>query len=632
MKKIFLLLVAIALFAINSSAQITGSFTDAVLFNSQSRTISCFVPANYDSTANYQLMICLHGMGDNSDNYRNALISSLSWNTVFPNTIFICPDGGDDANSDFSSPAGDEAIIQKSIDYARLNYKIDSTKIILQGFSLGGRSALKYGMDHPVKFKGLLLNTPAVQGLDDALNLIPGIGVYYNYTNTPKLPIYITYGGDDVIYQYTIDKIHDILKKNNAIVKVIPVAGMAHTIPNSTITSPCIPFFNNPFTAAYDLDIFEINLAERICNPVIAPKVFVRNLGSNTITSFNINYQLNSTNGSFNWIGNIAPYEYALVSLPQLTAVSGSQSLDVSIGTINNQFTDSMLTNNQLSKSFKIEDHGTSCPLTEGFDGNYDNWIFPKTGSLFEWYQDDQVFHTGSASIGSFNTALLFYTSGDVESFLSPVMDLSSVSNPKLTFDYAYNYHKYTPPYVASETFFADTLEILISTDCGTSFTSLFKKGGAGLATDTVPILNPLTLQACFFIPTASQWKNKIIDLSNYANEPNAIIKFSYISNMGGSINIDNINFGNNLAVIENDLANEVSIYPNPSRDKVNIQYTAAENAKMKVYNIVGACVLQGNLHSGTNKIAIDQLTKGVYLIEISIGNRIIKKKLMKDE
>ncbi len=442
MKNLFLLLTAIALFTFNSNAQITGSFTDEVLFNSQNRTLSCYVPLNYDSTANYQLMICLHGLGDNSNNYRNALINSLNWNTVFPNTIFICPDGGDDANSDFSTPVGDEAIIQKSIEYAEQNYKIDTNKVILQGFSLGGRSALKYGMDHPVQFYGLLLNTPAIQGLDDAMNLIPGVGMYFNYTNTPKVPIYITYGADDVVYQYTIDKIHDILKKNNAIVNVISVAGVGHTIPNSSFTSPCIPFFNNPTTALYDLDIFEIDLAERLCNPMITPQVYVRNLGSTPVTSFNLNYQLNSTNGSFNWTGNIGPYEYVLVTLPQLTAITGSQSLDVSIGTINTQFADSIITNNQLSKTFKIEDQGTAFPLSEGFDGNYDNWAFPKTGSLFEWYQDTQVFKTGTASIGSFNTALLFYSVGDVESFLSPVMDLTSVLNPKMSFDIAYNYHK----------------------------------------------------------------------------------------------------------------------------------------------------------------------------------------------
>ena len=42
----------------------------------------------------------------------------------------------------------------------------------------------------------------------------------------------------------------------------------------------------------------------------------------------------------------------------------------------------------------------------------------------------------------------MFYTNGDIESFLSPIIDLTSVQNPKMAFDYAYNYEKDTTPYV----------------------------------------------------------------------------------------------------------------------------------------------------------------------------------------
>jgi poly(3-hydroxybutyrate) depolymerase len=113
MKQTLLLLALLAIFSTRSQAQKTGSFTDTVLFNGGDRILSCYVPPAYDSTVKYQLMVCLHGMGDNSNNYRNALISSLNWKTVFPFTIFICPSGGSDANGDFSTPPGDEEIIKK---------------------------------------------------------------------------------------------------------------------------------------------------------------------------------------------------------------------------------------------------------------------------------------------------------------------------------------------------------------------------------------------------------------------------------------------------------------------------------------------------------------------------------------
>jgi len=147
----------------------TGSFDTTISFLGSTRKLSCFVPTNYTAANKYRLLVCLHGLGDNSANYRNSLISGLGWSTSFPNTIFICPEAAT-TTSDFYSPAGGEAIVQKCIDLGMANYHIDSSDVILQGFSLGGRAALRYGLDNYKKFKGLLLNTPAIQGVKNALN------------------------------------------------------------------------------------------------------------------------------------------------------------------------------------------------------------------------------------------------------------------------------------------------------------------------------------------------------------------------------------------------------------------------------------------------------------------------------
>lgn len=50
------------------------------------------------------------------------------------------------------------------------------------------------------------------------------------------------------------------------------------------------------------------------------------------------------------------------------------------------------------------------------------------------------------------------------------------------------------------------------------------------------------------------------------------MIKFYYISGMGGSTSIDDISFmdKNGLSVEENDIS--ISIYPNPATEKINIK------------------------------------------------------------
>ncbi|MBT7826984.1 MAG: T9SS type A sorting domain-containing protein [Bacteroidetes bacterium] len=611
-----------------ANAQQTGNFNTTVTFMNQSRTLACHVPTNYDSTNNCQLMVCLHGLGDNATNFRNALINSLNWPSIFPNTIFICPDGGSDANKDFYQPSGDELIIDECISFAKQNYSIDTNQIILEGFSLGGRSALKYGLDFPEKFKGLLLNTPAIQGLADAINDTM-VSLGFNYANASHIPIYTTIGGEDILYAIAFEKVHELLKKNDGIVKVVEVNGLGHTIPYSNFISPSLQFYEDPSTKDYDIDLFEIEMIDRSCDPIIFPKCYVRNLGSKVVTSLEIEYDINGNTGTFTWTGNLDLYEHTLIKLPQMALDSGTHLLELSIGMINNLFSDSMIENNILSKSIEIALEGNSYPLIEGFEGEADKWIFEETGSLFSWFLDDVVKKDGLYSIGTFNTILLFYTNGYSESFMSPVMDLTSVPAPQLYFDIAYNYHKYTPPYFIDTVFFADTLMISISTDCGQNYETIFKEGGADLATAKDPILNPLTIQDCFFSPKSDEWDQKVIDLSSYSGFSEAIVKFTYTSNMGGSINIDNISFKKESIAIEEGQKMAFRIFPNPAQDILNIEVDRLENSDISLFDVSGRKVLNTKINNFSNQIDISGLSNGFYSIEILSGNVRIYEKVL---
>ena len=629
MKHFYLTWIILSLIS-NGFSQTTGSFSDKVSFNGQDRIISGYVPTNYDTTTTYQLMICLHGSGDNSNNYRNALINSLNWKSVFNKTIFICPDGGDDYYSDFSNPPGDEEIIQKTLDYAFKKFKIDSNNIILQGFSLGGRSALKYGLDNPEKFKGLLLNTPAIQGLADALNKIPASGEYYNYKNSSKVPVFITCGENDILYMTTIPPMLEQLILNNCKVKFISFPGVDHTIPNKpSVINSCLTFFEEPSSAQYDLEIFKIEMEDRFCNEFPEAKVYIRNLGKSIINSFDLNYKITGSDDTFKWTGNLGSFEHAVITLPDLNPSVGADSLIVNIGLLNNSISDTFVTNNRSAKLFEIITNGVSLPVTEGFENNSDGWIFPVTGSLFYWYTDNEVYNEGKASLSNFNTILIFYTLGDIESFLSPIVDLTSIANPKISFDYAFNYHKYTPPYFTQDVVFADTLDVSISLDCGMNFQTLYKKGGAELATVLTPIVNPLSIEACFFTPKKNEWKTLDIQLDQFSNAKEAIIKFSYISGLGGNIYIDNIKFNEKSSALHTVSNQDLLVYPNPATNKIFIDNSQNNFVKMQLFDITGRCVLDSDMEQGINEKNVGSLNNGIYLIRLEGKNMNIQKKLV---
>jgi Leucine-rich repeat (LRR) protein len=80
---------------------------------------------------------------------------------------------------------------------------------------------------------------------------------------------------------------------------------------------------------------------------------------------------------------------------------------------------------------------------------------------------------------------------------------------------------------------------------------------------------------------------------------------------------------------------NNLSIYPNPSKDVFNINFTSAQeqNLKVRVLNIIGEEFIIENLQEFigkyTKQIDLNNNSKGIYFLEITTNNGVINKKLI---
>jgi uncharacterized protein (TIGR02145 family) len=72
-------------------------------------------------------------------------------------------------------------------------------------------------------------------------------------------------------------------------------------------------------------------------------------------------------------------------------------------------------------------------------------------------------------------------------------------------------------------------------------------------------------------------------------------------------------------------------IYPNPAIDRVYINCAEKQDFKMQVYSMIGECVLQRELSSGTNDIDISSLSKGIYIIKLTGTDWTLQRKLTKE-
>lgn len=95
------------------------------------------------------------------------------------------------------------------------------------------------------------------------------------------------------------------------------------------------------------------NIEENNCSTTISPVFSFSNQGSTVITSCTINYQLNNGSAAtINWTGSLNTNQSATVNLPDLTALNGSNTLEIWITNVNGGGADDVSNNNVSTFNF----------------------------------------------------------------------------------------------------------------------------------------------------------------------------------------------------------------------------------------------------------------------------------------
>jgi hypothetical protein len=161
---------------------------------------------------------------------------------------------------------------------------------------------------------------------------------------------------------------------------------------------------------------------------------------------------------------------------------------------------------------------------------------------------------------------------------------------------------------------YSDTLEVLVSTDCGSTYQSLYLKGGTDLATSS-------DFQE-YFTPTSTQWRTDSLDLSSFSNETNLQVAFRNIGRYGNVIYLDNINIGN-LATINDQENFAPIIYPNPVRAGENIAIELNGTYSIALIDQKGTIIKRETGDNKTHLLISPTFAQGMYNIQIKTETKI---------
>jgi photosystem II stability/assembly factor-like uncharacterized protein len=256
--------------------------------------------------------------------------------------------------------------------------------------------------------------------------------------------------------------------------------------------------------------------------------------------------------------------------------------------------------NNLATPQFIDENFEAEFLPTGWYQTNYDNNA--------QWQSTDDAGGYGNSTQSALFNNYDLDSQGSYDDMNIPfnTLNMSSIS---MTFDVAYA--QYGGQY-------SDTLEVLISTDCGATFTSVFSKGGVTLGT--------APNSSDYFTPTATQWRTETLDLSPFVNYNKVIVAYRNIGHWGNNIYVDNINISSDLGLVQPEKS--ISIYPNPIISGGILTIDGIENgAKIQLIDFNGKVLSQGELQNGTYKLPSNCAT-GMYWLNIQTETQILNKKI----
>lgn len=227
-----------------------------------------------------------------------------------------------------------------------------------------------------------------------------------------------------------------------------------------------------------------------------------------------------------------------------------------------------------------------------------------------------------------------------------PIAIPSSAQNPVIEFDVYYRALYWenasaSPPIYGY--LYGDTLRVSISNDCGTTWTTLYYKGGEDLDVtgQAIQVIGTNLTSAYQALPPAgpnTAWRHEVVPIPASYIGQTVLIRFENITEMGNNLFIDSVQVRDNLTTsLPSPAMPVLTLAPNPAAQEAYllIKGAAGEKATYRLLSLTGQVLQEKRLEVGGSDfryvLPVADLPAGVYVVEVLVGTHRQLLRLVKE-
>ena len=377
-----------------------------------------------------------------------------------------------------------------------------------------------------------------------------------------------------------------------------------------------------PDSTALDIAITDVTVPELDlqCGQALSPEITLSNLGTDVISEATITYSIvGESDHTLNWTGTLVGGNSETVVLDPITVSAvGMAELWVR-SEINGSPAEADVINNNRIKRLNVRPEA-EFPFFEDFEQGrlFDgSWMVRNEDAAITW---DTVV-AGGLNWNQYSVFMNFRQynpkAGQNDELISPFIPLPASNTAQLKFDMSYSF-------VHSS--FADSLEVLISTDCGSSWSGLYLKGGEELG-----LPDSITEGDNDFVPSdAGHWRTETVMLTGFEGEE-ILLSFKTSNYRGSLLILDNIRVfvSQDPAGIDLISQADVNIFPNPANTGFSVASDLSFDTDLLITDLTGRTLKRINglsLSSNSVFISVSDLIAGTYLVRFQSGdNKMVR-------